>query len=346
MTAGTVSGAAAGPGTSGGTRGPGVNDDRNRIGYYAPHEQFGPGELLEHVKVAGSAGFHSMLSSEHFHPWSERQGESGFTWSWLGAALHATTMPFGIIAPGYRYHPTVVAHATATLTVMFPGRFWVGVGSGELLNERILGERWPGRNERNDRRLQCPGVMRDLWAGKTVTRDGAVRVERARPYTRPPELPLLLAAANACGTAEGLGGWADGLITLAKPACRLAEVIDRFRRGGGEGRPVSLKLDVAYGRDDEEALRGAHDQWWNTMVGGGPLAEVGTPNEFDAMGEFVRDDDLRENLLVSADPARHVERQQEYLDLGIPRIYPHNVIEDQTVFIQDFGREVLPAVGR
>ncbi|PKL57210.1 MAG: LLM class F420-dependent oxidoreductase [Methanomicrobiales archaeon HGW-Methanomicrobiales-6] len=322
--------------------------DRNRIGYYASHEQFGPGELLEHVKAAETAGFHSVLSSEHFHPWSERQGESGFAWSWLGAAMHATEkMPFGIItAPGYRYHPAIVAHAAATLAVIFPGRFWVSIGSGELLNEGIIGERWPGRGERNDRLLQCAGVMRDLWAGETVTRDGAVRVERARLYTRPSEPPLLLAAANACSTAEWVGGWADGLITLAKPLCRLAEIIDLFRRGGGEGKPVYLKLDVAYGRDGEEAIRGAHDQWRNMMLGGGLITELRTPREFDAAGGFVRDEDLQEKILISADLDRHIERLQEFLDLGIDRIYLHNVTKDQTAFIEDFGREVLPAVGR
>lgn len=318
------------------------------IGYHASHEQFPPGALLHLAQRAEKAGFRSMLSSDHFNPWTPAQGESGFAWSWLGAAMHATEkMPFGIItAPGYRYHPAVVAHAAATLAVMFPGRFWVSIGRGELLNEGIIGERWPGRGERNDRLLQCAGVMRDLWAGETVTRDGAVRVERARLYTCPPEPPLLLAAANACSTAEWVGGWADGLITLAKPLCRLAEIIDLFRRGGGEGKPICLKLDVAYGRDDEEALSGAHDQWRNMMVGGGLITEVRTPGEFDAMGEFVRDEDLQEKNLISADLDRHIEQLQEFLDLGIDRIYLHNVTKDQTAFIEDFGREVLPAVAR
>ncbi len=319
--------------------------NEGKIGYYASHEQFGPGELLEYVTAAESAGFHSVLSSEHFHPWSERQGESGFAWSWLGAAMHATRFSFGIItAPGYRYHPAIVAHAAATLGVMFPSRFFVGIGSGELLNEGIVGERWPGRGERNERLLQSAGVMRDLWAGESVTYAGIVRVERARLYARPAEPPPLLAAANACRTAEWVGGWADGLITLAKPTCELAEIIEVFRRGGGEGKPVYLKLDIAYGRTDDEALRGAWDQWRNMVVGGGLITELRTPREFDAAGGFVRPQDLQEKILVSADPDRHIERLQAFLEIGIDRIYLHNVTTDQAAFIKDFGSKVLPEI--
>jgi coenzyme F420-dependent glucose-6-phosphate dehydrogenase len=322
-----------------------MKEDGITIGYYASHEQFPPCDLLAYTRDAEAAGFQSVLSSDHFHPWSENQGESGFAWSWLGAAMQATAIPFGIItAPGYRYHPVIVAQAAATLTVMFPDRLWVGIGSGQILNEGIVGLGWPNRAERNERLVLCGEVMRDLWAGETVTCDGPIRTERARLYTRPPRAPLLFAAANACRTAEWVGSWADGLLTLAKPLCELKEIVDLFRRGGGEGKPVYLKLDIAYARTEEEALSGAYDQWRNMVFGGGLLTEIRSPQEFDAMGEYVRPEDLQKTIRISSDPDRHIEWLQAFLDLGVDRIYVHNVTRDQATFIEDYGREVIPAI--
>ncbi|MDG6256647.1 MAG: TIGR03885 family FMN-dependent LLM class oxidoreductase [Methanomicrobiaceae archaeon] len=322
-----------------------MNENGQKIGYYASHEQFRPRDLLTFTLAAEAAGFRSVLSSDHFHPWSETQGESGFAWSWLGAAMHATTIPFGIItAPGYRYHPAVLAQSAATLADMFPGRFWMGIGSGEVLNEGIIGERWPNRSERNERLLQCAGVMRDLWAGARVTFDGHIRVDRAHLYTRPPEPPLLFAAANACSTVEWVAGWADGLITLAKPVCELKESIELFRKGGGEGKRIYLKLDIAYARTEEEALRGAWEQWRNLVFGGGLITEIRSPAEFDAMGEHVDREELRQHIRVSSDLSLHTEWLQTFLDLGVDKIYLHNVTDDQATFIEDFGREVLPAL--
>jgi coenzyme F420-dependent glucose-6-phosphate dehydrogenase len=157
------------------------------IGYHASHEQFSPRELLACVQLAEEAGFQAAMCSDHFYPWSERQGQAGFAWSWLGAAMQVTSLPFGVVTvPGsWRYHPAILAQAAATLAEMFPGRFWLAPGSGERLNEHITGEHWPPKRERNARLKEAVEIMRALWKGETVTHRGLLRIEEAKLYTRP-----------------------------------------------------------------------------------------------------------------------------------------------------------------
>src|SRR4051812_39600876 len=153
-----------------------------RIGYHASHEQFAPSDLLFWTKCAEEAGFDCAMSSDHFHPWSERQGQSAFAWSWLGAAMESTCLPFGIIsAPGYRYHPAVIAQGAATLAKMYPDRLWLALCSGEAINECITGMAWPEKHERNARLLECVPVIRALFAGEAVTHRGRVTFIEANP---------------------------------------------------------------------------------------------------------------------------------------------------------------------
>src|SRR5690606_739187 len=196
---------------------PAVVPAQHPVGYHASHEQWAPSKLLEFVRLAESAGFGGGMCSDHFHPWSEHQGQSGFAWSWLGAALQATSLSFGTVCtPGQRYFPPIIAQAAATLAEMFPGRFWLALGSGEYLNEHITGERWPAKQERNARLLEAVQVMRALWAGETVTHRGLFTVEEARLYTRPSEPPLIVWPALTLETAEWVGGWADALVTTSR----------------------------------------------------------------------------------------------------------------------------------
>src|SRR4051812_20316938 len=156
------------------------------------------------------------MCSDHFHPWTPGQGQSGYSFAWLGAALQATNLPMGTICcPFGRYHPAVVAQAAATLAEMFPGRFWLAVGTGQALNESITGEGWPDKAERRATLRESVDVIRALWAGETVTHRGRVRVESARLYTRPAAPPPLFGAATTPETAEWLGSWADGLLTVS-----------------------------------------------------------------------------------------------------------------------------------
>jgi probable non-F420 flavinoid oxidoreductase len=313
------------------------------IGWHASHEQIAPSELLTAVGEAEAAGFQAAMCSDHICPWSEQHGESGFAWSWLGAALARTSLRIGVVnAPGQRYHPAVIAQAAATLTEMFPGRFWAALGTGEASNERVTGDPWPDKPTRNARLAECVDVMRALFAGEEVTHDGLVRVLRARLWTRPSEPPPLLGAAVSAETARWVGGWADGLITVHQSSEVLQRVIEAFREGGGEGKSLGLQVHVAWAPDEAQALRIAHEQW-RTMVFGPPLSwDLETVEQFDAAARYVRPDDVRAAVLVSADLARHAAWLQEAAALGFDEIYVHHVGREQRAFIDAFGDHVLP----
>lgn len=318
-----------------------------KIGYHASHEQYRPSRLLGYVQAAEQAGFDAAMCSDHFHPWSERQAESGFAWSWLGAAMQATALPFGVVnAPGQRYHPAIVAQAAATLAEMFDGRFWIAVGSGQNLNEHITGDRWPTKEERNERLLEAVNVMRALWQGESVTHHGRFVVEEAKLYTRPARPPRVIGAAITPETAQWVASWADGLITIGKPIEVLHEVADAFRTGGGTGKPMMLQVQLAYAPTDEEAERAAFEQWRTNIFDSGVLAALKMPREFDAVSEFVQPADLRGPVRVSADVEQQLEWLEQELDVGFDEVYLHNVHHDQEAFIRDFGARVLPKVGR
>jgi probable non-F420 flavinoid oxidoreductase len=313
------------------------------IGLHCSHEQIPPSRLLEHVRAAEAAGFRAAMSSDHFSPWSERQGESGFAWSFLGAALQATSLPFGVVnAPGQRYHPAIVAQAAATLCEMFPGRLWVALGSGEASNEHITGEPWPSKSKRNARLRECVEVMRALFAGEVVDHEGLVRVDRACLWTRPAEPPSLVGAAVSAETARWCGGWADGLVTINQPRETLERLIAAFREGGGEGRPIYLQVHLSWADTEEEALRIAHDQW-RTNVFSPPLCwDLETVEQFDLAAAHVRPEDVRRCVLVSADLARHTAWLREHAELGFEQIHLHHVGQDLGPFIDAFGDRVLP----
>lgn len=314
-----------------------------RIGYHASHEQFAPSELLALVRRAQDAGFDAAMCSDHFHPWSDAQGHSGHAWTWLGAALATTSLPFGVVnAPVGRYHPAVIAQAVATLLQMFEDRFWIAVGSGEALNEAITGERWPPKDLRNRRLREAVDVMRALWRGEEVTHRGEFTVERARLYTRPSRPPPVYAAALSTDTARWAGAWADGLITVSMPHDRLRALLDAFREGGGEGKPALLQVKIGYADSDEQAREGAWRQW-RTNVFDGSISEVlRTPADYEAAARYVRREDIDAQVRVSSDPRRHLDWLQQDLKLGFSALYLHNVHPAQERFIDDFGERVLP----
>jgi probable non-F420 flavinoid oxidoreductase len=313
------------------------------IGFHASHEQIPPSGLLAAVREAEAAGFGRAMCSDHFSPWSERQGESGFAWSWLGAALQATTLPFGVVcAPGQRYHPAVIAQAGATLAELFGDRFWIALGTGEFSNEHITGDPWPDKRRRNARLAECVEVMRALLAGQVVDHDGLVRVDRARLWTLPDRPPPLLGAAVSAETAGWVGGWADGLITIAQPSDTLRRVLDAFREGGGEGKPAAVQIHLSWAPDEDEALRIAHDQW-RTNVFSPPLCwDLATVEQFDEAARHVRPEDMHAAVHVSSDLGRHAARLHELAELGFDAIYLHHVGREQRAFIEAFGAHVLP----
>jgi probable non-F420 flavinoid oxidoreductase len=307
------------------------------IGIHASHEQIAPSALLTAMREAEAAGFERAWSSDHFSPWSERQGESGFAWSWLGAAMQATSLPYGVVnAPGQRYHPAIVAQAGATLAELFPGRLQIALGTGEFSNEHITGEPWPNKKLRNARLRECVGVMRALFAGEVVDHDGLIRVDRAKLWTRPAEPPPLLATAVSVETAAWASEWADGMITINQPHDHLRRMLEAF-----EG-PAALQVHLSWAPTEEEALRIAHDQW-RTNVFSPPLCwDLATVEQFDEAAKHVRPEDLSGAVLISSDLGQHAQWIREYADLGFDPIYLHHVGQEQRPFIDAFGEHVLP----
>jgi probable non-F420 flavinoid oxidoreductase len=313
------------------------------VGWHASHEQVPPGALLSAVRAAEEAGFTAAMSSDHFSPWSERQGESGFAWAWLGAAMASTTLPFGVVnAPGQRYHPAVVAQAVATLTEMFPRRLWVALGTGEASNEHITGDRWPDKATRTSRLLECVEVMRALFSGEEVTHHGLITVDRARLWTLPAEAPPLFGAAVSSETAALVGGWADGLVTINQDREQLRRVLEAFRGGGGEGKPAYLQVHVSWAETDDEAEAIAFDQWRTNVFDPPVCWDLELAAHFDAAARFVRPEDVAASVLISADVAWHRDQLCDLLALGFDGVWIHHVGREQVPFIDAFGDQVVP----
>jgi coenzyme F420-dependent glucose-6-phosphate dehydrogenase len=313
------------------------------IGIHASHEQFRPDRLLRLVQAAEAAGFDAGMCSDHWGPWSEEQGESGFAWSWLGAALATTSMPFGAVnAPGQRYHPAIIAQAAATLSVMFPGRFWLAIGSGQLLNEHITGERWPPKPERNERLAEAADVMRRLWAGETVSHSGHVTVSEARLWTLPEEPPMLVGAAVTAETAAWVAGWADALITVSQPDEQLDAVVDAFRSNGGDGKPMLLQVHLAYAPTDGEARDAAFAQWRQNTLPNSVMTDLAQPEQIAAAATHVTPADLDVAVRISSDVGRHVAWLERDLERGFEALFLHEVGPEQERFVEVFAREVLP----
>ncbi|WP_431974414.1 TIGR03885 family FMN-dependent LLM class oxidoreductase [Micromonospora haikouensis] len=312
------------------------------FGFHASHEQIHPARLLEAVIHAERAGFDAAMSSDHFSPWSARQGESGFAWSWLGAALQATNLPFGVVnAPGQRYHPAIIAQAIGTLGAMYPGRFWAALGTGEASNEHITGDPWPRKDVRNARLRECVDVIRALLAGEEVSHDGLVTVDRAKLWTRPEQPPALIGAAVSVATARWCAQWADGLITVNAPTGHLREMIDAYRDAGGRG-PLHLQVHVSWAPEQAEAEAIAYDQWRSNVFAPPICWDLETAEHFDAVSADVPLAKVASAVNVSADLGRHVGWLQEYVELGFDQIALHHVGQQQRAFIDTFGAQVLP----
>lgn len=308
------------------------------IAFHASHEQFAPSRLLDLAVMAEKSGFTAIHSSDHFHPWSKRQGHSGFSFAWLGAAMHATTLPFSAVcAPGQRYHPAIVAQAIATLSEMFPGRFDVELGSGEAINEGITAEQWPEKEKRNERLLECVNIIRSLLNGDEVSHRGHVNVENARLYSLPSKNPRLMLAAVSGDTAGWGASWADGLITTGGDPGDTGEKIKAFKENGGEGKPVFVQLSFSYAHSASEAIEGAWEQWRSNLVGPEKLADVSSVAEFDRLSENISRDEVAEKVKIITSPRQLTEWVNDFCNLRPERIILHNVNSNQEVFVRECG---------
>jgi coenzyme F420-dependent glucose-6-phosphate dehydrogenase len=257
-------------------------------------------------------------------------------------------MSFGTVcAPGQRYHPAVIAQAAATLSEMFPNRFWLAVGSGEALNESITGDTWPQKRQRDLRLHESVEIIRALWAGETVTTRGSVVTEAARLYSKPSSPPLLLGAALSPETARWVGSWADGLITVAGRRDDMRAVVDAFREGAGHNKPIFLQAAVSFAPTAEEAAWAAHDQWRHCLLTAAQLADLPSPATIDAATADVAAGGLTSKVRVSSNIHRHLEWLRQDRDMGFERIYLHNVARDyQEHFIEACASHLIPSFNR
>ena len=310
------------------------------IFYHASHEQFAPSELLQWAKLAEKAGFEGVHSSDHFHPWSERQGQSGFSFSWIAAALQATKIPFSMVcAPGQRYHPAIVDQAISTLCELFLGRINFELGSGEALNEIITGEKWPSKEIRNQRLMECVDIIRRLLAGEEVNHDGLVKVKAARLFTLPKKHPLLYCAAISDETCAWAGAWADGLLTTADlDSDKLKKKISGFDENGGRGKPVSVQYAFSYARDKNTAEEEAYHQWRSNVLPREKLANFKTVKDFDAAAEKVKKEDVLNTVRIHTAIDNLFDDIFKLMYAGADRVILHNISRHQEEFIEDFKK--------
>jgi G6PDH family F420-dependent oxidoreductase len=244
-------------------------------------------------------------------------------------------------APGQRYHPAIVAQAAATLGAMFPGRFWVALGSGEAMNEHITGDPWPDKDVRDARLRECVDVIRALLAGEEVTHHGLVTVDRARIWSLPEQPPALIAPAVSVATARRGAAWADGLVTINQPHDHLREMVAAYRDAGGRGKLV-LQVHLSYDPDPDRALATAFEEWRNGVVSPPQAWDLDAPQAFERASATATPADVAEVVRVSSDLGRHAAWIAEYVELGFDDIYLHHVGTEQRGFLDAFGEHVLP----
>ena len=327
-----------------------------QIGYAAMLEQFHPSEILEYATLAERHGFTGVMAADHFQPWTPQQGQASFVWNVLSALGQTTVgdLGTGVTAPTFRWHPAMVAQASATLAAMYPGRHWLGLGSGEALNEHVVGQYWPEAPERINRMFEAVDIIKKLFAsglaGKDVKHDGQFyKLESTRLWTMPDTAPEILVATAGPVTAKRAGRTVDGLITEAAPLEKIGSLFARFDEGAREvGRDPSsttkvLRLHLSWAPTDEEAMRNALVEWPNAGMRFAK-SDIRSPFELEQIARLVRPEDFEGRMLVSADPDVHRAHIQRFADLGFDRIYLHNAGRNQAEWLEVFGRDVLPGL--
>ena len=310
------------------------------IGYFLSSEEHGPAELVRQAQQAEAAGFRSVWISDHYHPWNDNQGQSPFVWSVIGGIAATTSLKVttGVTCPIVRVHPAILAQAAATATLMLEGRFLFGVGTGENLNEHILGDRWPRVDTRLEMLEEAVEVLRKLWEGGLVSHDGRhYQVENARVYSLPDTPPPVLVSAlgpKAVSLAASIG---DGYISTAPDA----EALESYVAQGGKGIKQG-GMKVCWGKDEAAARKTAFELWPNTLVPGQLSQELALPSHFEQASELVTEDKLAETIPCGPDPERHLESIRQYVDAGFDEVYVSQIGDDQAGFFDFYRRELAP----
>jgi G6PDH family F420-dependent oxidoreductase len=314
------------------------------IGYKLSSEEHGPSDLVGYARLAEEGGFSFALISDHYHPWTDRQGQSPFVWGVIGSIAQVTeTLELGtaVTCPTVRIHPAIIAQAAATAAALMPGRFFLGVGTGEALNEHILGDPWPPTHIRREMLTEAVGLIRLLWEGRLTNHRGEYyRVHNARLYSLPRKLPPILFAAGGPESAELAGRIGDGLIGTGPDA----KLFKSFDKAGGKGKPRYGELTVCWAKTEGEARRTAH-QWWPTAALPSALAwELPLPSHFEAAAEVLDEEAVARDVICGPDPQRHLEAIRKYARAGYDHVCVHQVGPDQEGFMKFYAREILPKI--
>ena len=315
------------------------------FGYFLSSEEHSAPALVRIAQQAEEAGFRSAWISDHFHPWLDSQGESSFVWGPIGGIAATTNLRVttAVTCPTFRIHPAVIAHAAATAATMLDGRFALGVGSGERLNEHVLGQHWPPTDVRPEMLEEAIDLMRDLWSGEIITRHGRhYTVENARIYTRPESPPPVYVSAfgsKAFDTALRIG---DGFITTQPDA----EHVQEWKAKAGSDKPAQVGYKVCVAPTEDEGVRIAHRLWRNSGLPGELAQVLPSPKHFEQASELVTEEMTRESTTCGADPAAQVEAFRPYAEAGFDEIYVSNMGPHHRQFFDLYRTEVLPQLRR
>jgi G6PDH family F420-dependent oxidoreductase len=312
-----------------------------KIGYFLSCEEFGPHELVEQARRAQAAGFHALWISDHYHPWNDEQGHSPFVWSVIGAVAEATDLPVttAVTCPTVRIHPAVIAQAAATSGVLLDGRFSLGVGTGEALNEHILGDGWPEVEVRLEMLEEAVEVIRTLWQGGQRSHRGRhYTVENARVYDLPGEPPPILVSGFGPKAIEVAARIGDGFVTTTPSK----DDIDLYRAKGGTG-PVHAGAKVCFMADEDEARATAHRLWPNEGLPGELAQVLPTPAHFEQACELVTPDMM--SSPAGPDLDAHAAALQEYADAGVDELYVQQIGPEQDAFFTTWAKDILPRFG-
>lgn len=311
------------------------------FGYALSSEEHTPSDLIGNAQRAEALGFSFAMISDHFHPWIDNQGHSPFVWAVIGG-IAATTQRIkigtGVTAPLIRIHPAIIAQAAATVATMLPGRFWLGVGTGEALNEHILGDHWPMIAVRQEMLMEAVEVIRYLWEGTEVNYWGEFyTVENARIYTLPEKLPPIYVAASGKSSAELAGQIGDGLISTKADQ----ELVQAFGENGGQGKPKIGKVTFCWAPTEEEALDTLLYWWPTAQIPGTLHSDLPTPAHFEDAVKLVKKEDLKA-VTHGPDPKAYLDEIQKAIDAGFDHIYLHQIGPDQEGFFTFYERELKP----
>jgi coenzyme F420-dependent glucose-6-phosphate dehydrogenase len=313
-----------------------------QLGYTLSSEEHPPNDLVRNARAAEEAGFEFATISDHFHPWVDAQGESPFVWSVIGGIAQSTErirLGTGVTCPTMRIHPAIVAQAAATSQVMMEGRFFLGVGTGEELNEHVTGARWPNPKERLEMLEEAIEILRLLWQGGYQSHHGShYTVEQARIFTLPDEPPPIAVAASKANAAKLAGRLGDALISVAPDQ----ELVQEFEQAGGNGKPRYGQLHVCYDEDEERARRTAFEIWPNAAMGGALGQELATTTHYEAVAELLRVEDVVDSVVCGPDPDEHLEQIREYEQAGFTHVFVHQIGREQDGFLRFYAERILP----